>query len=117
LRGRAFTFILPVAMRGAREGILTGANDLTVGFTITKGRARVEDSTSTPSSAARFNRLVVELENSESIIAFTFGDGNPLFPSDEDSLSERQFSAGNQCARDPDLRARSRMGTSHAKSQ
>ena len=69
-------------MRGAREGILTGANDLTVGFTITKGRARVEDSTYHPEfgCSIRNQCLVVELEHSESIIAFSFGVGKPSLP-------------------------------------
>jgi len=71
-----------VAMRGAREGILTGANNLTVGFTITKGRARVEDSTYHPEfgCSIRNQCLVVELEHSESIIAFSFGVGKPSLP-------------------------------------
>ncbi len=66
---------IEVAMDGAHEGILHGADDLTVGFVITKGCAWLEDSSYHPEfgCSIRNQCLVVELEHAESVIAFTFG--------------------------------------------
>jgi uncharacterized heparinase superfamily protein len=65
---------IDVALRGAREGSLSGADGLTVRFLVTKGRAWLEDSTYHPEfgCSTRNKCLVVELEHADSIIAFTF---------------------------------------------
>ena len=63
---------IEVAMCGAREGSLSGAGGLHARFLISKGRARVEDSTYHPEFGCSIPNqcLVVELEQAESIVAF-----------------------------------------------
>jgi len=63
---------IAVAMHGVREGSLSGAGGLHARVLISKGRARVEDSTYHPEFgySIRNQCLVVELEQAESIVAF-----------------------------------------------
>jgi uncharacterized heparinase superfamily protein len=65
---------IEVALRGEGEGSLSGADGLTARFVITRGRARLEDSTYHPEfgCSMRNRCLVVELEHAESIVVFTF---------------------------------------------
>ena len=65
---------IEVDLTGGREGSVTGAEGLTARFRITKGRPWLEDSTYHPEfgRSIRNQCLVVELDNAESIIAFTF---------------------------------------------
>ena len=63
-----------VSLEGAHGGGLRGANGLTLGIAIRKGRARLEDSTYHPEfgRALRNQCLVVELEGGESIVSFGY---------------------------------------------
>ncbi len=65
---------IEAALSGAREGSLSGPDGLTVRFLIKKGRAGVEDSTYHPEfgCSIRNQCLVVELEQGESVVVFTF---------------------------------------------
>jgi uncharacterized heparinase superfamily protein len=65
---------IEVALCGPGEGRLSGADGLSLRFLIKKGRACLEDSTYHPEfgRSIRNQCLVVELEHTESIVAFTF---------------------------------------------
>jgi uncharacterized heparinase superfamily protein len=65
---------IEVDLSRGREGRATGAPGLTVRFEITKGRPWLEDSTYHPEfgRSIRNQCLVIDLEDSESSIAFTF---------------------------------------------
>lgn len=65
---------MEVALCGAREGSLSGADGLTIRFLVSKGRAWLEDSTYHPEfgSSIRNRCLVVELQHAESIVGFSF---------------------------------------------
>ena len=65
---------IQVALHGARDGSLRGADRLTARFVITRGRAWLDDSTYHPEFGCSIRNLclVVELDHAESVVAFTF---------------------------------------------
>ena len=66
---------IEVSLHEKRQGRLSGANGLNVGFLIKKGRAWLEGSTYHPEFGHSIHNqcLVVELEHAESVVAFSFG--------------------------------------------